>query len=92
MNYWTNMPFDITPEQARDLLRKVCPFTYTELSADEAHQVLVHIDSEQLKPSAEGMSLHCWSQDYLFGGKHYQVIGELGSSALPSVMLVTPTC
>jgi hypothetical protein len=85
------MKFDMTPEQARELLRKVMPFSYTELSADEAHAILVRIDEQNLHPHSVGMSLHCWNSDYEIDGKQYQVIGEISSSALPSVMLVTPT-
>ena len=77
-------------ERARETLRRVCPYSYTDLSADEAHALLQRIDNEKISHFQEGSSLHCWSTDYMIDGKHYQVIYEAANPSTPTVMLVTP--
>lgn len=81
----------LTEAQAIEFLKKVMPFTYIDLPEDQAKVIRDRIAAEKLEPVDHGMSLHCWSNDYIVDGQRYQLIGEIGKDDDPMVCMVKPT-
>jgi hypothetical protein len=81
----------MTKEQAIKFIKDLMPFTYIDLPEDQAKVIRDRITTEKLEPIDHGLSLHCWSTDYMVDGQRYQLIGELGKHDDPMVCLVKRT-
>lgn len=77
----------LSKKQALDLIKQIMPYQLTELSKEESESILKRV--KHSIPISEDLSLHCWSQEHIFDGKVYEIVGSLNNDDDIVVMLKT---